>query len=73
MEKDSWLLLIYRFAIDITDVKIQEGLLFVSAVTTFQQWYVVIYIFGNVTKYFECILRISSNFLQLHYNNFAIA
>ena len=40
----------YTFAINNTDIKIQEGVQFVTAYTTFEKQCAVIYIFSNVTK-----------------------
>ena len=43
----------HKFAVNNTDIKIQEGVLFVTACTTLEQQCAVIYIFCNVTKILE--------------------
>ena len=44
----------HKFTVNNTDIKIQEGVLFVTACTTFEQQCAVIYIyFANVTKILE--------------------
>ena len=43
----------HKFAVNSTDIKIQEGVLFVTACTTFEQQCAAIYLFCNVTKIFE--------------------
>ena len=40
----------HKFAVNNTDMQIQEGVLFVTECTIFEQQCAVTYIFGNVTK-----------------------
>ena len=50
----------HKFAVNNTDIKIQEGVLLVTAGTTFEQQCAVTYIFCNVTKYHANIIQISA-------------
>ena len=64
----------HKFAVNNADIKIQEGVLFVTACTTFEQQCAVIYIyFAMIQKYLKFTVQISSKYLQLYDNNFAIA
>ena len=46
----------HKFAVNNTDIKIQEGVLFVTVCTTFEQQCAVIYIYCNVTKIHQNLL-----------------
>ena len=64
----------HKFAINTTDIKIKEGVLFVTVCTTFEQLCVVIYItFAMSPKYLKFSVQISFKYLQLYDSKFAIA
>ena len=64
----------HKFAVTNTVIKIQEGVLFVTACTTFEQQCAFIYIFFAMSpKYLKFTIQISSKYLQLYDNIFAIA
>ena len=64
----------HKFVVNNTDIKILEGVLFVTACTTFEQLCAVIYIYIAMSpKYLKFTVQILSKYLQLYDSNFAIA
>ena len=62
----------YKFAINNTDIKIQEGVLFALPSSSNVLSYIYVS-FAMSPKYFKFSVKISSKYLQLYDCNFAIA